>query len=574
MEVSLLEQNKDKIVHMIKSFQPLTGFDFSVVDENRKRIAGTGKYEWYIGLTLPENTATDVALKTEAPVWLDNPLHDPICQTCTIRSLCFKESAIIHPIMLNRKVIGTIAISAFTNEQKQRYKSEEDHLKSVIKILAESISNNIQEQILTARMEVALNYVDEGIIITNKEGNILFANTKSQALLQQGDKRHIQITDMLTTNYIKNLLKSNESFEQIKVSLNRFLGDKQFYISGRQLTTGITDEFLFIIMENSAIAANGQESVSADAGDEIKGISKAIKQTKYLARQAARVDSNVLIQGESGTGKELFAQYIHQQSDRKDSPFVSINCAAIPENLIESELFGYEEGAFTGAKRSGKAGKFERAHNGTLFLDEIGDLALKVQPKLLQAIENGHVERVGGTSPLQLNVRIIAATNRPLEKMVKASDFREDLFYRLNVIPLTLPPLKDRREDILVVANFLLAECNKKFSTHINGFSKKSEEALFLYDWPGNIRELINAIEYAVHLEQTSTIQVESIPAVVADNSSSHLVGGQELNIKQIESDTIETLFEKYGTSLEGKRKTAEQLGISLSTLYRRLRNK
>lgn len=569
---SLLQQYKEEIEAIISSINPLIGLEFSIVDENRTRFVGTGQYKQYIGLSLPENTAVDVSLRNKEPIWLANPLYDPVCMSCSIQMLCFKENAYIHPIILDERAIGAITIGAFTNEQKQQHRKQEVQLKYLVKFLAESISDMIDKQIQTARMDMLLQHIEEGVIMTNKLGEIILINHKLTQLFQREIEKDLLITTLIPKEHILLLLQDNEAFEQVKINLNRFYGDKELYLSGEKIQQGINEEYLFTIKEISSTEIE-PSSVSVGFGVNIIGGSKAIEHAKHLARQAARVSSNVLIQGESGTGKELFAQYIHQQSDRSDKPFVAINCAAIPDNLMESELFGYEEGSFTGAKEGGKAGKFELANNGTLFLDEIGDLSLHLQPKLLRAIEYGHVERVGSTTHLNLNVRILAATNRPLEEMVKDGRFREDLYYRLNVIPLTVPPLKQRREDILILAHSILSECNKKFSTAIKGFSKKAEEALFLYDWPGNIRELVNAIEYAVHLEEQELIQELSLPGNIVENSALGQVSDDtELNIKQIEQMKISKLLTKYGMTLEGKKKVAEQLGISISTLYRRLK--
>jgi len=226
--------------------------------------------------------------------------------------------------------------------------------------------------------------------------------------------------------------------------------------------------------------------------DSIIGTSDSIKSLKKEALRAAANQYPVLISGESGTGKELFAQAVHHASTRKLYPFVRINCAAIPRDLLESELFGYEKGAFTGAKSGGKPGKFELAHKGTVFLDEIGDLPLEMQPKLLRAIENNEFERVGGTKVIRSNFRVIAATNRNLEKMLADGRFRKDLFYRLNVIPIHILPLRERKTDIIPTAAYLLRQMAQEANIPKINLGKEAQTALKNYEWPGNVRELSN----------------------------------------------------------------------------------
>ena len=238
-----------------------------------------------------------------------------------------------------------------------------------------------------------------------------------------------------------------------------------------------------------------------DAGffGSIIGGSPAAKTMLRIIKRVADSPSPVLITGETGTGKELAARSIHEQSKRNKYPFVAINCSSIPENLFESELFGYEEGAFTGARKGGKMGKIEMAQGGTLFLDEIGELPLSIQPKLLRILQEYELERVGSNKKIHLDVRIIAATNRDLSEMVEEKTFREDLFYRLNVINLKLPPLRERKGDIMPIAENYLKKLHLKMETPLQSFSEEVRERFAAYPWPGNVRELQNAIEYAAN---------------------------------------------------------------------------
>ena len=287
----------------------------------------------------------------------------------------------------------------------------------------------------------------------------------------------------------------------------------------------------------------------------------------------AASDSTILITGESGTGKELFARAIHSESPRKKNPFVAINCGAIPEMLLESELFGYEKGAFTGADSRGKLGKFEIANKGTIFLDEIGDLPLHLQVKLLHAIQNRRIDRVGGTSPIDIDVRIIAATNKNLEKMITAQEFREDLYFRLNVIPITIPPLREREGDIALLLQFALEKFNELLSKHIRNFHPDSLNALLNYSWPGNVRELENVVEYAVNMEEGREILPENLPDKILRrkrNLNSKL--GLKEKLDEYQKMLIEECLNETGHSTEEKMIAAQKLGISESTLYRRIR--
>ena len=248
-----------------------------------------------------------------------------------------------------------------------------------------------------------------------------------------------------------------------------------------------------------------------DQGRRIIGGSSQIQKVFEIIYRLSKVETSVLIRGESGTGKELVARAIHYNSHRMKGPFVAVNCAAIPENLIESELFGHEKGAFTGADRR-KIGKFQYAEGGTIFLDEIGDISPQMQVKLLRVLQEKILTPVGSNQEYKIDVRVIAATNRPLEKMIDQEQFRADLFYRLNVMPMILPPLRDRREDIAALSMFMVDKFNKIHGKNIKGFDKKALAALRIYGWPGNIRELENVVEHAFIIECSDTIQVESLP--------------------------------------------------------------
>lgn len=312
--------------------------------------------------------------------------------------------------------------------------------------------------------------------------------------------------------------------------------------------------------------------VSECTFDDIIGISESLVKTKKHANRAAQSSSTVLITGESGTGKEVFANAIHNAGPRRNGPFIKINCAAIPEQLLESEFFGYSEGAFTGARKGGKPGKFELANKGTIFLDEIGDMSLSVQAKLLRVIQDREVERVGGTQPINVDVRIIAAANQDLQQLVKEQKFRLDLFYRINVITLELPPLRERSKDIVPLARHLIAKLNKELGTRIKGITPEAMEILKSYHWPGNVRELGNVLERIINYCTDDYIDLEHLPAhlMIVTDLRSYQDGFSTLKQGLIEAEK-KMILDALSVAKGNKMQAARALGIHRSVLYRKL---
>jgi PAS domain S-box-containing protein len=305
--------------------------------------------------------------------------------------------------------------------------------------------------------------------------------------------------------------------------------------------------------------------------DDIKGDSPAITKCKKKVNKMARVNSNVMILGESGVGKELFAHAIHNESERRDEPFVSINCSAIPENLIESELFGYEEGSFTGAKKGGSVGKFELANGGTIFLDEIGDMPYHMQAKLLRVIQEKEIVRVGGKTNISLNVRIICATHKNLDEMVKQGKFREDLYYRLNVLTLEVPPLRERREDVACLANIFLNIFYKESGLYRN-IPENVMKILMGYDWPGNVRELRNVVEKMSVNAEDVNISISDVPPYLINSSMKSKYEVQASGLKEIiDSIEKEIIINTLKECNHNKSEAAKKLNIPRATLYRKL---
>ncbi len=310
--------------------------------------------------------------------------------------------------------------------------------------------------------------------------------------------------------------------------------------------------------------------------DDIIGQNEAFRKIKKFAQQVAQhTISTVLLCGESGTGKELFAQAIHNQSSRSRFPFLRINCATIPENLLEAELFGYEEGAFTGAKKGGKPGKFELANGGTIFLDEIGEMTLAMQSKLLVVLQEQEIERLGGSHLIKVNVRVIAASNRNLENMIESGIFREDLYYRLNVVRFDLPPLRKRVDDIPCLCQHIISSLNCRLNTGIKEISSPAQEMLEAYSWPGNVRELENVLERAMILadmEKTQVLDVRHFMFIKKQLDLGRVTQEQhnlKTAVREFERGLIEKAMQDAGYD---RVRAAELLGIDLSTLYRKLK--
>jgi PAS domain S-box-containing protein len=304
----------------------------------------------------------------------------------------------------------------------------------------------------------------------------------------------------------------------------------------------------------------------------IVGRSERIVELKKMAVKAAKTNSPVLLIGESGTGKELFAHAIHHASDRRPLPFIRLNCAAIPKDLLEAELFGYEPGAFTGAGSKGKPGKFELAHRGSIFLDEISDLPLEMQPKLLRVLEEKEVERVGGTRLTKCDFRLIAASSEDLENCVGQGKFRKDLYYRLNVIPIQIPPLRERKEDIPLIAQHLIEIINRDFGTHVIKISPEVLEIFESYDWPGNIRELANILERIIYVTEGDTIQMHHLPFFLQGLREGANRPRPTL-LKRLKEDMEkEALLHAIRISNDNKNKAAKLLGIHRTALYKKMR--
>ena len=320
--------------------------------------------------------------------------------------------------------------------------------------------------------------------------------------------------------------------------------------------------------------AGGQEAREFEMLQGILGRSAKMKKLLKLIRKIAATESSVLITGESGTGKELVARAIHYESPRAAKPFVPVNCAAIPETLFESELFGYVRGAFTGAVGT-KKGLFEQADGGTIFLDEVAEMPPAIQVKLLRAIQDREVRRVGDTAPLRVDVRLLAATNRQVRQALDTGQLRDDLYYRLNVFNIELPPLRERREDIPLLAKFFLERYSRRLGKKITGFSREAQLFLLQHDYPGNVRELENAVERAVGLSDGEVVTEKELPPEMTQRkmlrpAEDGVFGySEDWTLEQVEREHISRVLKKHGGNVSS---SAASLGVSRSTLWRKMK--
>lgn len=434
---------------------------------------------------------------------------------------------------------------------------------------------------IEVELSMLLNNVDCAIIKTDVEGNILSYNNKGLELLKQGDRQIMNLQDFLRDKCP--VLPGLKKHDEVEFTQKYGGKEKQLYAEINPINNeeGIVTGYFVIIkkMENIRNLIHNIMGPSMITFDSILGKSPEIQQTIALAKTVAKGEASIMIRGESGTGKELFARAIHMESLRATGPFVAVNCASIPETLIESEFFGYEKGSFTGASASGKQGYFEQATGGTLFLDEIGELATHLQAKILRALQEKRIRRIGGKKEIDIDVRVISATHRNLEDMIENKTFREDLYYRLNIIPIFIPALRNRKRDIVELAEHFVKNICEKNGRSVMSISKEAMIKLLEFSWPGNVRELNNVLERAVFiaeneinakdilLDSRSRKNVESMGHAFTSMEEQfpidlpHLI--EEIEIEYIEKAVAE--FKSY-------RKAAQNLNISHTSVMNKMR--
>lgn len=485
------------------------------------------------------------------------------------------------PILRNGRVVGSVAIFQDITEMEKTAAELEmvKNLKSVLESILESLYECIvvvdREGRITMLNQAYADFlgVDRAAAIGQHVTKVI-DNTRMHIVAQTGKAEIGEIQRLGTKNVVVTrypIVKDGEVIGAVGKMMFGDVRDLRRYMS-KLYSLQMQLEYY---KEELAKAHGGEYTF-----DSICGVSEKMRWLKTIAQKAAKGNSTVLITGESGTGKELFVHAIHYASPRRYGPFIRINCAAIPENLLESELFGYDEGAFTGAKKGGKPGKFELAQGGTIFLDEIGDMPLAMQAKLLRVLQEREADRVGGTKTYRVDVRVIAATNQNLEKLIEQGKFRQDLYYRLNIISLPIPPLRERREDIPVLAQTLLQKIISQVPSPVEGISPAAMALLQQYSWPGNVRELENVLERAVNIidNDREILPGHLPPALRKKNGASENAGEDKENnqekkklegiIAQAEKDAICRALAMAGGN---KSRAAQLLGIHRSGFYQKL---
>lgn len=580
-----LDKIQDELQEIAEAIMSVVGLDVTIIDKTTKRLAGTGKYRPMIGSFAPKHSVFEQSIRSGRQYVVKEPRICNECKGCQGRESCSEEAEICYPIETDKGIAGVIGMIAFSRGQKSAFLAKEKQYMHFVSRMSKLISARMREKNLceelsyqSMELRTIINAVDEGIIGLDHQGTILSINKWAKETLSIREEAAIgkNIDDLLPSNSITQAMKLQEEIKEQEETLfingvkYRFLlSVKPFGLNTEKIGAVVILKDLDKLHRSILKISEGQEIFGFQT---IQGVSAAFLRVKEQARQIARQDVTVLLLGESGTGKELFARAIHYESRRKNEIFLPLNCGAIPDSLMESELFGYEKGSFTGANPQGKMGKFETANGGTLFLDEIGDLPLHMQVKLLRVLQEKEVVRIGGASPVKVDVRIIAATNKDLWEQTQKGEFREDLFYRLNVVPIHIPPLRERREDIALLADSLLERYSEIYGKHLNGISREAKQLLLEYSWPGNVREMENCIEYSVIFETNSVLTRDTIARKIRLASEPGLeTAGLKQMIEQYEKQIIENLLKHYGQDTEGKQKAAQRLKISTATLYRKL---
>lgn len=582
--MSYLRLIKHKMQSLSEAVALALNVGVAVADKNLIRIVGTGGFYTKIDDACADDSLFAKVLKDgQARV---NLKRDKECKDCSNKENCLEFANMIYPIKDGKETIGVLCFASFDKVQTEliRRKKEEyfNMLKETVSIIEQDIENmHITNKLKkdTAEVNEIINCLNKGIIILNSDEKIIHINSKALQVLDLNISDE-KIIEKHINKFIKNIeLVDNGNEELVNIWLIKGRKTRVIYtINKIVLDDGesyimISFEFLSNIL-NMVKAYEKREKIYFK---DIIGDSDIMLEAISKAKTVAKTDSTVLIQGDSGTGKELFAKSIHNESSRRDGPFVAINCSSIPESLMESELFGYEKGAFTGASTSGKKGKIELANNGTLFLDEIGDLPVYLQAKLLRVLQDKTIDRLGSEKSINVNIRIISATNKNLKMMVEEGDFRLDLYYRLNVIPINLPSLRDRSGDVFLISDHVINKLSREMNREKVLLTKEVEDLFLNYSFPGNIRELENVLEHGLCFSRDGFIKPEDLPEYIYEDKknfkrSSNLEDKTLENLKMdFEKNIIEELISQYGDTVEGKKLVAQRLGIGLTTLYRKI---
>jgi len=563
-----------------------------IVDEMLTIVAGTGRYKDMVGLKEEGGDPQAgyiygrVVTKGKAEIVEDapsDPNYDPSVRNGTTNEL----AEICYPIISHGQVLGVIGLVAFTEAQRHLLLKRKNQLLDFVHRMADLLASKAIETetlqnmiVVSNQLRTIIESIDNGILAIDNRGTIMHCNQIGANLIGR-NKRDIigkHISKIWAGSPISNVLKSGNGYDWREESYQAANHNMHFMVTVKPVV--LESQIMGAVASFRDMADVRQKAydmivtVQRVGIDDIWGESLQMRELRKTVLQVARSSATVLITGETGTGKGLVANAIHHSGPRLAGPFISVNCSAIPDTLIESELFGYTEGAFSGAMKGGKPGKFELADNGTIFLDEIGDMPLRLQPKLLHIIQTKLVERLGGLKPISVNARVIASTNRNLEIMIAEQEFRKDLFFRLNVIPIHVPPLRGRTEDILILLDrFLKKYCLNEGRT-IKGVSAEVKDLFRSYSWPGNVRELENTVEYMASMETGEIITMQSVPSRIKRNRPDKASPDMSLDalVQRYEKELLQQRLAEIGNSPGRKEKLAEMLQVSRATLYRKMK--
>ncbi|EFO2957144.1 sigma-54-dependent transcriptional regulator [Escherichia coli] len=578
---SVLMQIQPTIQRFARMLASVLQLEVEIVDENLCRVAGTGAYGKFLGRQLSGNSRLlRHVLETKTEKVVTQSRFDPLCEGCDSKENCREKAFLGTPVILQDRCVGVISLIAVTHEQQEHISDNlrefSDYVRHISTIFVSKLledqgpGDNISKIFATM-----IDNMDQGVLVVDDESRVQFVNQtalKTLGVVQNNiigkpiRFRPLTFESNFTHGHMQHIVSWDEKSELIIGQLHNIQGRQLFLMAFHQSHTSFS-------------VANAPDEPHIE---QLVGECRVMRQLKRLISRIAPSPSSVMVVGESGTGKEVVARAIHKLSGRRNKPFIAINCAAIPEQLLESELFGYVKGAFTGASANGKTGLIQAANTGTLFLDEIGDMPLMLQAKLLRAIEAREILPIGASSPIQVDIRIISATNQNLAQFIAEGKFREDLFYRLNVIPITLPPLRERQEDIELLVHYFLHLHTRRLGSVYPGIAPDVVEILRKHRWPGNLRELSNLMEYLVNVVPSGeVIDSTLLPPNLLNNgtteqsdvtevSEAHLAlddaGGTAL--EEMEKQMIREALSRHNS----KKQVADELGIGIATLYRKIK--
>ena len=561
--MNLPEEARPSIERLVLAISNSLRLEVAIFDSECNLFYGTPNYLKKKGRIVHAPSIQEVL--SNGSILVNKPGKMASCIGCRFKDHCPSSAEILCCIRAGTMVVGVLDFTSFTKEGQRRINDDSaTYFHAVTEfytllgqlILGHGDTRDVlaDDQIIQSALEISL----QPILLTDGQGVVTHYNEMAAKILQCAAAA-ASLWQIFPEEIARELVQGVPFFER-SVPIGAF----NVKITSRTLRTG--GRPTAILVRFSGEVTEKLEPSGFFIG--IIGDSPEIKNIQRLIKKLADSPTPVLITGETGTGKELIARSIHEQSKRKNYPFVAINCSSIPESLFESELFGYEEGTFTGGKKGGKMGKIEMAQGGTLFLDELGEMPLSIQPKLLRVLQEYELERLGSTSRIHLDIRVITATNCRLGEMMESGKFREDLFYRVGVINLKLPPLRERKSDILPISMNFFEKLKQKLHTPLTSVSPEVETLFLSYRWPGNIRELQNVIEYAANVCEGETMTLADLPDTLLCRSGELL---RQPSAAVPDEVQIRTLLEEYGCTLAGKKRIAAALGISLRTLYRRL---